>query len=138
MTKQVNTLTLTAVYHVSCYLDDNKPLHRSTALMYCSCTHTQRRAFVSVRFNGWVFPECECGRWWHRHTHIQTLHGSRHFFPFACASLAVIRAKRQQAGVEEQERESAAHSWKWEDVTAPLGFGLPGGKHRLIESNLCC
>lgn len=58
-------------------------------------------------------------------------------FFFACASLAVIRAKRQRAGVEEQERESAAHSGKWEDVTAPLGFGLPGGKHRLIGSNLC-
>lgn len=39
MTKQVNTLALPAVCHLSCYFADIKPLHRSSALMHCSCTH---------------------------------------------------------------------------------------------------
>lgn len=54
---------------------------------------------------------------------------------FACASLAVIRAGRQQAGVEEQECNSAAPCGKWKDVTAPLGLSLLNAKHLLISSN---
>lgn len=54
---------------------------------------------------------------------------------FACTSLALIRARRQRAGVEEQERNSAAHSRKWKDITAPLGFGVLSSKRFLIRSN---
>lgn len=70
----------------------------------------------------------------HRYTWIHTAHGSGCFF-FACTFLAVIRARRQRAAVEEQERNSAAHSGKWKDITAPLGFGLPRSRRFLITSN---
>lgn len=63
----------------------------------------------------------------HTHTHIHTYGMAPGVF--ACAPLAVIRVRRQRAGVEEQERNSAARSRKWKDIRAPLGFGLLRIKH---------
>ena len=70
----------------------------------------------------------------HTHTHTHTHHIMSPGVS-ACTSLAVIRARRQRAGVKEQRRDSAAHSRKWKDVTAPLRSVVLRSNEVLIRSN---
>lgn len=108
MTKQVNTHFTTHSHRVSPLL---LPLWQWAAALIRPCS-VCACVCVRVRAHVWVG------------THTRTAPGDP-----ACAPLAVIRAGENWASV------ILALSVKWEDVTAPLGFGLTSRERFLIRSN---